>query len=120
MSPNLQNSTKRLRFSSMARSMTDGDFEDVGGSVFRSGAASSSRREEGPQTFPTVAIVDAPPLAPRAPYVDLPWALVPSQTLALQDIGIGSAQHPGTGSVCKRGHAPIAKAVVCNANVQQM
>ena len=75
--------------------MTDGDFEDVGGSVFRSGAASLSRREEGPQPF---SPDDAPPLALRVPDVDLPWALVPSKALAaLQDVGICSAQNPGTG-----------------------
>ena len=59
----LASATKQLRFSAMARSMTDGDFEDIGGSVFPSGAASLSQREEGPQSFPTVATADAPPLA---------------------------------------------------------
>ena len=95
--------------------MTDGDFEDIGGSVFPSGAASLSQREEGPQSFPTVATADAPPLALRVPYVDLPWAPVPSQALALQDV---SAQHTGTGG--KRGRAPTSKAVLCNATAQQM
>ena len=78
--------------------MTYGDFEDIGGSVFPSGAASLSQREEGPRPFPTVATADAPPLAPRVPDVALPWALVPFKALAaLQDIGIGSAQNPVTG-----------------------
>ena len=44
----LASATKQLRFSAMARSMTDGDFEDIGGSVFPSGAASLSQREKGP------------------------------------------------------------------------
>jgi hypothetical protein len=66
--------TKRMRFSALSRGITDGDFEDVGGGVFRSGAFSSLRREEGPETFPTVASADAPPLALKASDVDLPWS----------------------------------------------
>ena len=66
--------TKRMRFSALGRGITDGDFEDVGGAVFRSGASSSLRREEGPETFPTVASADAPPLALKASDVDLPWS----------------------------------------------
>jgi hypothetical protein len=66
----LASASRRLRFSAMARSSTDGDFEAVCGSVFRSGAASSSRREERPRPAP-LATVDAPRLALRVPDVDL-------------------------------------------------
>jgi hypothetical protein len=66
--------TKRMRFIALGRGITDGNFEDVGGGVFRSGASSSLRREEGPETFPTVASADAPPLALKAPDVDLHWS----------------------------------------------
>ena len=71
-----------MRFSALGRGIADGDFEDVGGGVFRSGASSSLRREGGPETFPTVASTDAPPLALKAPDVDLPWA--GSVTMPLQ------------------------------------
>ena len=43
--------SKRMRFSALGRGITDGEFEDVGGGVFRSGASSSLRREEGLETF---------------------------------------------------------------------
>ena len=48
----MPSATKRMRFSSMARTFAVGVFEDVGGAVFRIVAVSSSCREEGPQTFP--------------------------------------------------------------------
>ena len=66
--------TKRMRFSALGRGITYEDFEDIGGGVFGSGASSSLRREEGPETFPTVASADAPPLALKASDVDLPWS----------------------------------------------
>ena len=78
----MPSATKRMHFSAMARTLADGDVDNVGGAVFRSGAASSSRREEGPQTFPTVATVDAPPLSQRVADSDLPWYLVASLALA--------------------------------------
>ena len=47
-------------------------------------------REEGPETFPTVASADAPPLGLKAPDVDLPWS--DSVTVHLQRaIGNGTA-----------------------------
>jgi hypothetical protein len=89
-----------MRFSALGRGITDGDFEDVGGGVFRSGASSSLRREEGLETFPTVASADASPLALKAPDVDLPWShAVPLQ----RAIGNGTATPKDTVAAVFRG-----------------
>jgi hypothetical protein len=62
----------------------------------------SLRREEGPETFPSVASADAPPLALKAPDVDLLCS--DSVTVPLQRaIGSGTATRKDTVAAVFRG-----------------
>ena len=77
----LRKANDSLRLTSLNANITDADFDDAGAHVFRSGAASSSRQEEGPLTFATPASVEAPPVSLRAAPSDFPWASLSTRTL---------------------------------------
>ena len=69
----LETAQERMRFGSLNANVTDGDFQEVGGAMFRSGAASSSFSEVSAASCPTPASSASQPLALRLGDEDLPF-----------------------------------------------
>ncbi len=69
----LTSATKRVKVSNLCRGPDAAAFEDVGASVFRTGASSSTGRSDDAVSFPNLPL-ESVPLSLSVQRDDLPWA----------------------------------------------